>query len=123
MLISLRLQTWAKNISDNLGFASPRFQVAATAEDPLWPFNAPGASSALDCVSALAAGANRDGVVKTCSEHTYQYSVSDRKYLVFRFELMHYRFVILQGLRSLRCPTSYVPDTFVQIPFKLSDLR
>lgn len=54
----------------------PDFQIAATAEDPLWPYNAPGASSQLDCVSSLAAGANKDGVVKTCSEHTYQYSVS-----------------------------------------------
>ncbi|KAG6888920.1 hypothetical protein C0995_004933 [Termitomyces sp. Mi166 len=69
--------TWAKNISDALGLAASRFQVAVTVEDPIWPFNAPGASSQLDCVSALAAGANSEGVVRTCSEHTYQYSVCD----------------------------------------------
>ncbi len=69
-------QTWAKNITSDLGHGAPSFQVAATVEDPLFPFNAPGASSALDCVSSLAAGANGAGVVKTCSEHTYQYSVS-----------------------------------------------
>ncbi|KXN91719.1 hypothetical protein AN958_12571 [Leucoagaricus sp. SymC.cos] len=69
--------TWAKNISDDLGLTTPTFQIGATAEDPIWPFDAPGASSALDCVSALAAGANKGGVVKYCSEHTYQYSVCD----------------------------------------------
>ncbi|KAF9443574.1 glycoside hydrolase family 79 protein [Macrolepiota fuliginosa MF-IS2] len=69
--------TWAKNISDDLELNAPTFQVAATVEDPLWPFNAPGASSALDCVSALKAGADRAGVIRTCSEHTYQYSVCD----------------------------------------------
>ncbi|KAJ7052606.1 glycoside hydrolase family 79 protein [Mycena amicta] len=68
---------WSQNISKALGFSGPMFQVAATAEDPLWPYNAPGASSQLDCVSALAAGANSAGTVKTCSEHTYQYSVCD----------------------------------------------
>ncbi|KAF8149874.1 glycoside hydrolase family 79 protein [Crassisporium funariophilum] len=69
--------TWAKNISAALDFKSPTFQVAATAEDPLWPYNSPGASSQLDCVSALAAGVNDAHVVKSCSEHTYQYSVCD----------------------------------------------
>ncbi|KAG6880117.1 hypothetical protein C0992_005824 [Termitomyces sp. T32_za158] len=69
--------TWAKNMSNTLGFATPRFQVAVTVEDPIWPFDAPGASSQLDCVSALAAGANSEGVIQTCSEHTYQYSVCD----------------------------------------------
>ncbi|KAG6865905.1 hypothetical protein C0991_010738 [Blastosporella zonata] len=68
---------WAKNISQTLGFAAPRFQIAATVEDPLWPYDAPEASSQLDCVSALAAGSNKEGVVRTCSEHTYQYSVCD----------------------------------------------
>ncbi|KAJ6531713.1 glycoside hydrolase family 79 protein [Mycena capillaripes] len=70
-------EPWSKNISDALGFKAPMFQIAATAEDPLWPYDAPGASSALDCVSALAAGANSAGTVKSCSEHTYQYSVCD----------------------------------------------
>ncbi|KAF5327825.1 hypothetical protein D9619_004932 [Psilocybe cf. subviscida] len=71
--------TWAKNISVALGLKEPFFQVAATAEDPIWPYDTPGASSALDCVSALAAGANKDHVVRSCSEHTYQYSVCDPK--------------------------------------------
>ncbi|GLB40178.1 putative glycosyl hydrolase family 79 C-terminal beta domain [Lyophyllum shimeji] len=69
--------TWAKNISDTLALKAPTFQVAATVEDPLWPYDAPGASSQLDCVSVLAAGANKQGVVRSCSEHTYQYSVCD----------------------------------------------
>ncbi|KAG6831804.1 hypothetical protein H0H92_007481 [Tricholoma furcatifolium] len=68
---------WADNITDTLGFKSPRFQVGATAIDPLWPYNTTAAESQLDCVSALAAGADRDDVVSTCSEHTYQYSVCD----------------------------------------------
>ncbi|KAG6898543.1 hypothetical protein C0993_006086 [Termitomyces sp. T159_Od127] len=63
-------------MSDALSFTAPRFQVAVTVEDPIWPFDAPGASSQLDCVSALAAGANSEGAIQTCSEHTYQYSVS-----------------------------------------------
>ncbi|KAJ7274440.1 glycoside hydrolase family 79 protein [Mycena haematopus] len=70
-------EPWSQNISEALGFKAPMFQIAATAEDPLWPYDAPGASSALDCVSALAAGADSDGTVKSCSEHTYQYSVCD----------------------------------------------
>ncbi|PPQ91030.1 hypothetical protein CVT25_013955 [Psilocybe cyanescens] len=69
--------TWAKNISTALNLKSPKFQVAATVEDPIWPYDTPGASSALDCVSALAAGSDKNNVVKTCSEHTYQYSVCD----------------------------------------------
>ncbi|KAH8831747.1 glycoside hydrolase family 79 protein [Flagelloscypha sp. PMI_526] len=69
---------WSKNISDALGFTTPMWQVAATAEDPLWPYQNPdGLSSALDCVSAMAAGANAANTVKLCSEHTYQYSVCD----------------------------------------------
>ncbi|KAJ7104228.1 glycoside hydrolase family 79 protein [Mycena belliarum] len=70
-------EPWSKNISETLGFKKPMFQIAATAEDPLWPYNAPGASAQLDCVSALAAGGNSGGTVKYCSEHTYQYSVCD----------------------------------------------
>ncbi|KAF8206495.1 glycoside hydrolase family 79 protein [Mycena galopus ATCC 62051] len=70
-------EPWSENISQALGFKTPMFQIAATAEDPIWPYDAPGASSALDCVSALAAGADSDGTVKLCSEHTYQYSVCD----------------------------------------------
>ncbi|KAF7312337.1 Glycoside hydrolase family 79 protein [Mycena indigotica] len=68
---------WSKNITEALGFSEPMFQIAATAEDPLWPYTASGASSQLDCVSALAAGASSAGTVKSCSEHTYQYSVCD----------------------------------------------
>ncbi|KAF9485196.1 hypothetical protein BDN70DRAFT_871592 [Pholiota conissans] len=70
-------ETWAKNISIALGLKTPEFRVGATVEDPIWPYDTPGASSALDCVSALAAGANKDNVVNSCSEHTYQYSVCD----------------------------------------------
>ncbi|KAK7033074.1 hypothetical protein R3P38DRAFT_3313146 [Favolaschia claudopus] len=71
-------EPWSKNISDTLHFKAPMFQIGATAIDPLWPYDAPGASSALDCKSALADGANDDGTVKSCSEHTYQYSLSAR---------------------------------------------
>ncbi|KAL1748420.1 glycoside hydrolase superfamily [Schizophyllum fasciatum] len=67
----------AENITKDLGLEGPQFQLGATAEDPLWPYDAPGAKEQLDCVSALAAGANDGNVVKTCSEHTYQYSVCD----------------------------------------------
>lgn len=68
---------WTKNISDALNISAPFFQIAATAEDPLWPYGTAAANAQLDCVSALAAGANNDSTVKTCSEHTYQYSVCD----------------------------------------------
>ncbi|KAL0954468.1 hypothetical protein HGRIS_003441 [Hohenbuehelia grisea] len=68
---------WTVNISKALGLTSPEFQVAATVEDPIWPFDTPGASSALDCVSILAAGGNSGNTIKSCSEHTYQYSVCD----------------------------------------------
>ncbi|KAG7093744.1 hypothetical protein E1B28_007395 [Marasmius oreades] len=68
---------WSKNISLALNYTTPKFQIAATAEDPLWPFDAPGADRQLDCVSALKAGANNDKTVRSCSEHTYQYSVCD----------------------------------------------
>ncbi|KAJ7158830.1 glycoside hydrolase family 79 protein [Mycena filopes] len=70
-------EPWSKNISEALGFTAPMFQIAATAEDPIWPYNTTGASSALDCVSALAAGGDAAKTVKSCSEHTYQYSVCD----------------------------------------------
>ncbi|KAJ3514586.1 hypothetical protein NLJ89_g2287 [Agrocybe chaxingu] len=60
-----------------LNLKTPQFQVGATVEDPLWPYNTPAANRQLSCVSALAAGANSGGVVKSCSEHTYQYSVCD----------------------------------------------
>ncbi|KAL1757903.1 hypothetical protein FB107DRAFT_259332 [Schizophyllum commune] len=69
----------AQNITADLGLESPMFQLGATAEDPLWPYDTPEAKRQLDCASALAAGANEGGVVKTCSEHTYQYSVCDPK--------------------------------------------
>ncbi|KAF5367463.1 hypothetical protein D9758_003789 [Tetrapyrgos nigripes] len=68
---------WSVNVSDALNLPKPFFQLGATAEDPLFPFNTPTANRQLDCVSALAAGANDDGTVKYCSEHTYQYSVCD----------------------------------------------
>ncbi|KAF5371822.1 hypothetical protein D9615_009550 [Tricholomella constricta] len=45
--------TWANNISSTLGLKAPRFQVAATVEDPLWPYDAPGASSQLDCLARI----------------------------------------------------------------------
>ena len=63
-------------MTTEIGFNRPIFQLAAVAEDPLWPYDAPGASSQLGCVSALNEGANKDNVVSLCSEHTYQYSVS-----------------------------------------------
>ncbi|KAL1736795.1 hypothetical protein EV714DRAFT_242235 [Schizophyllum commune] len=69
----------AQNITADLGLESPMFQLGATAEDPLWPYDTPEAKRQLDCASALVAGANEGGVVKTCSEHTYQYSVCDPK--------------------------------------------
>ncbi|KAJ7593066.1 glycoside hydrolase family 79 protein [Mycena floridula] len=70
-------EPWSKNISDVLNLTAPKFQVAATADDPLWPYGTAAGSAQLDCVSALAAGANKDGTVLSCSEHTYQYSVCD----------------------------------------------
>ncbi|CAA7267123.1 unnamed protein product [Cyclocybe aegerita] len=70
-------KTWAENITATLNLKTPQFQVGATVEDPLWPYNTPAANRQLSCVSALAAGANSGGVVKSCSEHTYQYSVCD----------------------------------------------
>ncbi|KAF9258936.1 hypothetical protein L218DRAFT_1004460 [Marasmius fiardii PR-910] len=70
-------RTWSKNISAALKYTTPKFQIGATVEDPLWPFDAPGADRQLDCVSALKAGANSENTVKSCSEHTYQYSVCD----------------------------------------------
>ncbi|KAG0694797.1 glycoside hydrolase family 79 protein [Suillus ampliporus] len=70
-------EPWTVNISKALGIGYPEFQVGATAIDPLWPYNTPQADAQFDCVSALAAGANDGHTVKTCSEHTYQYSVCD----------------------------------------------
>lgn len=73
----LESQTWSRNITQALKLPKPLFQIAATAEDPLWPYDAPGAQDQLGCVSALAAGANEFGTANYCSEHTYQYSVCD----------------------------------------------
>ncbi|KAG1726272.1 glycoside hydrolase family 79 protein [Suillus paluster] len=70
-------EPWTVNISKALGINYPEFQVGATVIDPLWPYNTPQANAQFDCVSALAAGANDGHTVKTCSEHTYQYSVCD----------------------------------------------
>ncbi|KAG5220183.1 glycoside hydrolase family protein [Salix suchowensis] len=73
----LGFENVVQNITNALGLSAPMFQIAATAEDPLFPFNTPTANSQLDCVSALAAGANAGNTVMSCSEHTYQYSVCD----------------------------------------------
>ncbi|KIJ12838.1 glycoside hydrolase family 79 protein [Paxillus involutus ATCC 200175] len=70
-------EPWSVNISKALNVPCPEFQVGATAIDPLWPYNTPQAEAQSDCVSALAAGADDGHTVKTCSEHTYQYSVCD----------------------------------------------
>ncbi|KAF9031715.1 glycoside hydrolase family 79 protein [Hymenopellis radicata] len=70
-------KTWSKNISDALDITEPFFQIAATAEDPIWPYGTAAGDAALDCVSALKAGANNESTTKWCSEHTYQYSVCD----------------------------------------------
>ncbi|KAF8837266.1 glycoside hydrolase family 79 protein [Paxillus ammoniavirescens] len=70
-------EPWSVNISKALNVPYPEFQVGATAIDPLWPYNTLQAEAQFDCVSALAAGADDGHTVKTCSEHTYQYSVCD----------------------------------------------
>ncbi|KAE9407770.1 glycoside hydrolase family 79 protein [Gymnopus androsaceus JB14] len=59
------------------------WELAATAVDPLWPYDTPAADAQLDCVSALAAGADNASTVEWCSEHTYQYSVCDPATTVF----------------------------------------
>ncbi|KAH0832953.1 glycoside hydrolase family 79 protein [Lanmaoa asiatica] len=70
-------EPWSVNLSEALDISYPEFQVGATVIDPLWPYNNPQADAQFDCVSALAAGADDGHTVKTCSEHTYQYSVCD----------------------------------------------
>ncbi|KAF9236720.1 glycoside hydrolase family 79 protein [Melanogaster broomeanus] len=70
-------EPWSVNISQALDISYPEFQVGATAIDPLWPYNTSQADTQFDCASALAAGADDGHTVKTCSEHTYQYSVCD----------------------------------------------
>ncbi|KAJ3727963.1 glycoside hydrolase family 79 protein [Lentinula raphanica] len=70
-------EPWSQNITSALNLTTPKFQVAATADDPLWPYNTPAADAQLDCVSALAAGVDNASTVEWCSEHTYQYSVCD----------------------------------------------
>ncbi|KAJ3768072.1 glycoside hydrolase family 79 protein [Lentinula raphanica] len=70
-------EPWSQNITSALNLTTPEFQVAATADDPLWPYNTPAADAQLDCVSALAAGVDNASTVEWCSEHTYQYSVCD----------------------------------------------
>ncbi|KAJ3830231.1 glycoside hydrolase family 79 protein [Lentinula raphanica] len=70
-------EPWSQNITSALNLTTPRFQLAATADDPLWPYNTPAADAQLDCVSALAAGVDNASTVEWCSEHTYQYSVCD----------------------------------------------
>ncbi|KAJ3928389.1 MAG: glycoside hydrolase family 79 protein [Lentinula lateritia] len=70
-------EPWSTNISSALNFTTPKFQLAATADDPLWPYNTIAADAQLDCVSALAAGVDDANTVEWCSEHTYQYSVCD----------------------------------------------
>ncbi|KAF7327878.1 Glycoside hydrolase family 79 protein [Mycena kentingensis (nom. inval.)] len=110
---------WSKNITDALDLLGPMFQIAATAEDPLWPYDAPGASSALDCVSALAAGGNSASTVNLCSEHTYQYSVCDPvrtavatlPNLVNHTRLAMYLDLWQPRIQSVRAQLG--PDTFV----------
>ncbi|KAG1876757.1 glycoside hydrolase family 79 protein [Suillus tomentosus] len=68
-------EPWTTNISKALSIDYPEFQIGATVENPPQPHNTPQADAQLDCVSALAAGANDGHTVATCSEHTYQYSV------------------------------------------------
>lgn len=70
-------EPWTINISKALGIDYPEFQIGATVQNPPQPHNTPQADAELDCVSALAAGANDGHTVTTCSEHTYQYSVCD----------------------------------------------
>ncbi|KAG2093504.1 glycoside hydrolase family 79 protein [Suillus discolor] len=72
-----RWKPWTINISKALGIDYPEFQIGATVANPSQPHNTPQADAQLDCVSALAAGANNGHTVTTCSEHTYQYSVCD----------------------------------------------
>ncbi|KAJ7931441.1 glycoside hydrolase family 79 protein [Mycena leptocephala] len=102
-------EPWSKNISDALGFEAPMFQIAATAEDPLWPYDAPGASSALDCVSALAAGANSAGTVKYCSEHTIP--IATLPNLVNHTRLAVYLDLWQPRIQSVRSQLG--PDSFV----------
>lgn len=75
IILAFYPQPWSVNISKALDISYPEFQVGATVIDPLWPYNTPKADAQFDCVSALAAGADNGHTVKTCSEHTYQYSV------------------------------------------------
>ncbi|KIY44025.1 glycoside hydrolase family 79 protein [Fistulina hepatica ATCC 64428] len=70
-------EQWSANMSKTLDIRYPEFQLGATADDPLWPYGTEEANAQVDCVSALAAGANNASTVKLCSEHTYQYSVCD----------------------------------------------
>lgn len=74
-MIHLVSQPWSVNISKALDISYPEFQVGVTVIDPLWPYNTSQAESQFNCVTALAAGADDGHTVKTCSEHTYQYSV------------------------------------------------
>ncbi|TFK72939.1 glycoside hydrolase family 79 protein [Pluteus cervinus] len=69
--------TWAQNISSTLNLQTPRFQIGATVDDPLWPYNTPSANRQLDCVNVFASGVDLGNTVRSCSEHTYQYSVCD----------------------------------------------
>lgn len=59
-------------MSKALDISYPKSQLGATVIDPLWPTQA---RAQFDCVSALTADVDDGWTVKTCSEHTYQYSV------------------------------------------------
>ncbi|KAF8163869.1 hypothetical protein K438DRAFT_1775780 [Mycena galopus ATCC 62051] len=65
-------EPWSENISQALGFKTPMFQIAATAEDSIWLYDAPGASSALDCVNytRLAVPYVRDSALTPLSSST-----------------------------------------------------
>lgn len=64
-------------------------------DDPLWPYNTPASNAQLDCVSAIAAGANNASTVKTCSEHAYQYSVCSLRLALLE---SHISIFLIKGL-------------------------
>ena len=94
------------------------FQLAATADDPLWPYDSQAAKSQLGCSSALAAGVRGSGLAKSCSEHAYQYSVSPKiSSCGLKYEcllIFVYRFVIHEEVRWPRYRT-----WFVSLPINL----
>lgn len=101
--LTLCPQPWSVNISKALPVFYPEFQLGATVDDPLWPYDTPQARAQFDCVSALAAGADDGHTVKTCSEHTYQYSVGTSNWVLDLKLTSCFRSVILPEQRWLRC--------------------